>query len=234
MASPQATSEPLLSFCRNLRELRIVSGEPSYADLARRVPGRLAGGTLSPLLAGKIRRAPRWELVSDFVTACREHAQANGITLSEDLASLDAWRRRHEELVRALNSASAQRPPGELVRLLRVARDDRPPTLGELTDGDLGVSRPLPGTDGGYIARSGFDEEMRSLLALEGPPYPYVIAYGEESAGKTRSAVEALRAQFPAETPVLIPRDGAAVSELRSSPPCSTGSGSRSWSGWTT
>ncbi|WP_159050152.1 tetratricopeptide repeat protein [Streptomyces sp. MMG1533] len=216
MAAPQATFEPLLRFCGSLRELRIVSGEPSYADLARRAPGRLAGGTLSPLLAGKIRRAPRWELVRDFVGACREHAQANGITLPEDQVSPDAWRRRHEDLVRALNGAPAQRSPDELVRLLHMAPDNRPPTLGELADSDLGVSRPLPGADAGYIARADFDVEMRSLLSLEGPPYPYVIAYGEEGAGKTRSAVEALRAQFPAETPILIPRDTAAVSELRS------------------
>ncbi|WP_431040457.1 tetratricopeptide repeat protein [Streptomyces sp. P1-3] len=216
MATPQATPEPLLRFCGSLRELKFISGAPSLGDLKRRMPGRPAASTLSPLFAGKIRRAPRWELVRELVGACREHAQANGIALPEDLGSLEAWRRRHEDLVRALDGGAAQRSPDELGRLLRLATGNRPPSLGDLADSDLGVSQPLPRAGSGYLARADFDEEMRSMLSLEGPPYPYAIAYGEDGAGKTRSAVEALRAVFPAETPVLIPHDGAAVSELRS------------------
>ncbi|WP_406309117.1 tetratricopeptide repeat protein [Streptomyces sp. NBC_00623] len=216
MATPQATPEPLLRFCDSLRELKLASGTPSLGDLSRRMPGRPSVSTLSQLLAGKIRRAPRWELVRDLVDACREHAQANGITLPHDLSSSETWRRRHGDLVRALDSAAAQRSPDNLARLLRLAPDNRLLHLGDLTDSDLGVSEPIPGAGAGYIARADFDEEMRSMLSLGGPPYPYVIAYGEEGAGKTRSAVAALRNEFPSETTVLIPRGGAAVSELRS------------------
>jgi tetratricopeptide (TPR) repeat protein len=180
------------------------------------MPGRPAASTLSPLLAGKIRRAPRWELVRELVTACRQHAHANGIDLPDDLGSVDAWRRRHEELVRTLDGGDPRPSTGELGRLLRLVSDGRPPVLGELTDSDFGVAPPLPGAAPGYIGRGDFDEEMRSMLSLEGPPYPFVLAYGEDGAGKTRSAVEAVRAEFPANTSVLIPRDGAALSELRS------------------
>ncbi|MFD4114205.1 tetratricopeptide repeat protein [Streptomyces niveus] len=214
MATPQAAPEPLLRFCGSLRELKFVSGAPSLGDLRHRMPSRPGASTLSELFAGKIRRAPRWELVRELVGACREYALTGGIDLPEEFGAVEAWRRRHEDLVRALDDAAAQRPAGELGRLLRLAPDNRPPCLGELSDGDLGVSQPLPGASAGYITRADFDEEMRSMLTLEGPPYPYVIAYGDEGAGKTRSAVEALRAVFPATTPVLIPRDRAALTEL--------------------
>ncbi|MFG2551411.1 tetratricopeptide repeat protein [Streptomyces sp. NPDC048581] len=216
MATPQGTLEPLLRFCGSLRELKFVSGAPSLGDLKRRMPSRPAASTLSPLLAGKIRRAPRWELVRELVTACQEHAKAVGIDIPEDLGSVTAWRRRHDELVRALDGSAPQQSPDELGGLLRLTASGLPPVLGELTDADLGVAPPLPGADAGYIARSDFDEEMRSMLSLEGPPYPYVLAYGEDRAGKTRSAVEALRAEFAAGTPVLIPHTVSAVSRLRS------------------
>ncbi|MEY9995248.1 tetratricopeptide (TPR) repeat protein [Streptomyces sp. V4I8] len=216
MATPQGTPEPLLRFCGTLRELKFVSGAPSLGDLKRRMPSRPAASTLSPLLAGKIRRAPRWELVRELVTACQEHAKAVGIDLPEDLGSVTAWRRRHDELVRALDGSALQQSPGETGELLRLTASGRPPVLGELTDTELGVAPPLPGADAGYIARGDFDEEMRSMLSLDGPPYPYVLAYGEDRAGKTRSAVEALRAEFAADTPVLIPHTAAALSRLRS------------------
>ncbi|MET9970518.1 hypothetical protein ABZZ80_32550, partial [Streptomyces sp. NPDC006356] len=216
MATPQGTLEPLLRFCGSLRELKFVSGAPSLGDLKRRMPSRPAASTLSPLLAGKIRRAPRWELVRELVTACQEHAKAVGIDLPEDLGSVTAWRRRHEELVRALDGSAPRQSPGELGGLLRLTASGELPVLGELTDADLGVAPPLPGADTGYIARRDFDEEMRSMLSLEGPPYPYVLAYGENRAGKSRSAVEALRAEFAPDTPVLIPPTAAEVSRLRS------------------
>ncbi|MDT9698931.1 tetratricopeptide repeat protein [Streptomyces sp. P17] len=215
MATPQGTPEPLLRFCGSLRELKFVSGAPSLGDLKRRMPSRPAASTLSPLLAGKIRRAPRWELVRELVTACQEHATAVGIDLPEDLGSVPVWRRRHDELVRALDGTAPRQSPGELGELLRLTASGQPPLLGELTDADLGVAPPLPGADAGYIARGDFDEEMRSMLSLEGPPHPFVLAYGEDRAGKTRSAVEALRAEFAVGTPVLIPHTAAAVSRLR-------------------
>ncbi|WP_328874608.1 hypothetical protein OHT76_33620 [Streptomyces sp. NBC_00287] len=216
MATPQGAPEPLLRFCGSLRELKFVSGAPSLGDLKRRMPSRPAASTLSPLLAGKIRRAPRWELVRELVAACQEHATAVGIDLPEDLGSVPVWRRRHDELVRTLDGAAPRQAPGELGELLRLTASGQPPTLGELTDTDLGVAPRLPGADAGYIARGDFDEEMRSMLALEGPPHPFALAYGEDRAGKTRSAVEALRAEFAAGTPVLIPHTVAAVSRLRS------------------
>ncbi|WP_151769659.1 tetratricopeptide repeat protein [Streptomyces abyssomicinicus] len=216
MATPQPAPGPLLHFCAGLRELKFASGAPSLGDLRRRMPSRPGASTLSELFAGKIRRAPRWELVREVVGACLEHARAGGIDVPEELGALTAWRSRHEELVRSLDGPTEQRPAGGLPGMLRMAPGNRPPRLGELGDEDLGVARRLPGTSGGYLARAHTDEEMRSMLALGGPPYPQVVAYGEDGAGKSRTAVQALRAVFPERTPVLIPRDGASLAGLAS------------------
>ncbi|MFD5053944.1 tetratricopeptide repeat protein [Streptomyces tendae] len=170
--------------------------------------------TLSELFAGKIRRPPRWGLVRELVDACVEHAKAGGIDLPEDLGAPMVWRRRHEDLVRALNHSVEQRPAGDLHHLLRLAPGEMLPTLGGLNDAELGVRRSLSGANGEYLDRPQFDEEMRSMLALTGPPYPFVLAYGQDGAGKTRSAVEALRTVFPEQTSVLIPSSGAALGEL--------------------
>lgn len=116
MADLRAVPEPLQRFCLDLQSLRHESGNPSLATLSREMPGHPGTSTLSDLLAAKVRRPPRWELVAEFVKACTTLA---GRTASD----LEVWRRRHAELVRTLESIKTvqreRRPKQELLDWLR-------------------------------------------------------------------------------------------------------------------
>jgi tetratricopeptide (TPR) repeat protein len=65
-----------------------------------------------------------------------------------------------------------------------------------------------------YIPRSPDDEQLRTILKISGPPYPFVLVWGPTKAGKSRVLAEALRAAFPTDTQVLIPASGPALAEL--------------------
>jgi len=52
---------------------------------------------------------------------------------------------------------------------------------------------------------------------VTGPPYPFVIVWGDTKSGKSRTLAEALRAVFLRESgdpAVVLPKDGAALAEL--------------------
>jgi Flp pilus assembly protein TadD len=101
-------------------------------------------------------------------------------------------------------------------RLLVRGSYGRLPQLSELTDDDLGVTPTRYSIDGKapYVARVNADQEIRGLLAVPGPPYPFVIVWGPTKAGKSRTLAEALRATFPGDAEVLLPRSGQALAEL--------------------
>lgn len=54
----------LSEFCEQLRDLRRRAGMPTLAQLSKEMQPSAGISTLSELLAAKIRRPPRWELVS--------------------------------------------------------------------------------------------------------------------------------------------------------------------------
>lgn len=109
MPSTDSAPEPLQVFCGLLRELRRQSGNPTLAQLRTLMTPRMGGprpseSTLSDLLNAKIKRAPRWELVDGFVSACGAYAskQKARSGMTPGIASLETWRARHGELEQVL------------------------------------------------------------------------------------------------------------------------------------
>ncbi|HEY6788507.1 MAG TPA: tetratricopeptide repeat protein [Trebonia sp.] len=92
----------------------------------------------------------------------------------------------------------------------------RLPRLSELDDEVLGVTptRYSRTGDSPYVGKGDADEAIRELLAAPGPPYPFVIIWGNTKTGKSRTLVEGLRASMAHDPVVIVPRDGAALVEL--------------------
>jgi tetratricopeptide (TPR) repeat protein len=93
------------------------------------------------------------------------------------------------------------------------------PRLSQLADDILGATptRYTMADKAPYVARPEHDAAVRALLAVAGPPYPFVIVWGDTKSGKSRTLAEALRAVFLRESRdpvVVLPKGGAALAEL--------------------
>ncbi|MEV4841494.1 tetratricopeptide repeat protein [Nonomuraea sp. NPDC049486] len=90
------------------------------------------------------------------------------------------------------------------------------PRLGQLSATDFGVTPTQYTTSGRdpYVPREPDDTQIRDALSAPGPPYPFVLVWGNTKAGKSRITTEAIRAVFPEDTVVLLPASGAALAEL--------------------
>ncbi|MFC5818443.1 tetratricopeptide repeat protein [Nonomuraea harbinensis] len=90
------------------------------------------------------------------------------------------------------------------------------PRLGQLSATDFGVTPTQYTTSGRdpYVPREPDDAQIRDALSAPGPPYPFVLVWGNTKAGKSRITAEAIRAVFPEDTVVLLPASGAALAEL--------------------
>src|ERR1022692_480059 len=114
---------------------------------------------------------------------------------------------------------ASQQRSGQIDRLLVVGSARRPARLSQVTDDQLGAT-PTRYTMAGqapYVARPDQDVAIRDMLTAPGPPYPFVIVWGDTKSGKSRTLAEALRAAFirNANDPVVVvPRDGTALAEL--------------------
>jgi hypothetical protein len=109
-----------------------------------------------------------------------------------------------------------QRRQEHVDRQLIGGSSTRLPRLVELSNEMLGATptRYSAGHNAPYITRVHADEQIRGLLAVAGPPYPFVIVWGTTKAGKSRTLAEAIRATLADDTPVVLPRDGQAVADL--------------------
>ncbi|WP_433431909.1 tetratricopeptide repeat protein [Nonomuraea sp. CA-141351] len=90
------------------------------------------------------------------------------------------------------------------------------PRLGQLSATDFGVT-PTQYTNSGrdpYVPREPDDTQIRNALSASGPPYPFVLVWGNTKAGKSRTTAEAIRAVFAEHTTVLLPASGTALAEL--------------------
>jgi tetratricopeptide (TPR) repeat protein len=90
------------------------------------------------------------------------------------------------------------------------------PRLSELADDSFGVTPTRYSIAGQspYIARRKEDDGIRSLLAIPGPPYPFVIVWGTTKVGKSRTLTEAIRAVFHDDSVVVLPRDALSLAEI--------------------
>ena len=107
----------------------------------------------------------------------------------------------------------------QIERLLAKGSARQLPRLSELTDDMLGATptRYSINDRAPYVERPVADEMIRALLATPGPPYPFVIVWGDTKAGKSRTLAEALRGLFTRDScdpMVVLPYDGAGLAEL--------------------
>lgn len=220
MDEPFDDAEAIRRFGEELKELRLTAGSPPLREIGKRCPTQLpAVGTLQKLFAGDGKRPPRWDLVREVVAALVAYAGEHDRRLAHEQADLAWWRGRHEELERALSSSTASRSTrrtallGELGRLLRT--DGPVPTIGALTTRESDAWRGFPDLGGAdYVPRPDVDEELSQALRPAGEPYPFLLVYGDDGAGKSSSAWQAVAAVLDPATEVLAPRDGKALAGL--------------------
>jgi hypothetical protein len=217
-AQPRRAVGELDRFCEMLRDLQRASGQPSLAALRKSMSSTPGISTLSDLLTGKIKRPPRWELVSELITACKDHAARAGRDLPPSMADLARWRARHDEVVRIVDAVQrAERRP-RIAPTARLSFCARPIT--EWNPLDLGVHRAIDVSGGAgssearltsYILRP-HDRELSGLLS--GQEFPAsIFVLGDSSTGKTRSCVEAVRGRLP-EMPIAYPVDSAELCDI--------------------
>jgi hypothetical protein len=105
-----SATDPGTRFAIHLAALRTAVGQPSLADLAACDPAVLKRSTLGALFRGRFVRAPRWEVVEALVSAClvlgRRPSGGLPVTVGER-GSVEWWRHRHRDLVRALHAQRA-------------------------------------------------------------------------------------------------------------------------------
>jgi tetratricopeptide (TPR) repeat protein len=168
--------EALTRFVGELRRLRELAGSPSLNQLValtREQPHPLPRSTISDKL--NARSLPEWEFVVSFVTACTAHAARTGRPLPAELTDLGQWDAAHWELLRAADSARADR------RLATAARVEagRRAVAAHRTD----PPRQLPAAVR-YFAGRGAEQ-----AALEGFLTGLVVVTGTAGVGKTALAV---------------------------------------------
>jgi hypothetical protein len=125
---------------------------------------------------------------------------------------------RHVVQGRGRSAAEQRYRGGELDRLLAYGAAGRLPQLSQISDDMLGATPTRYSMAGRapYVRRPD-DEQICALLEVAGPPYPFVIVWGDTKAGKSRTLAEALHAVFGrdgGDPVVIIPRGGAALAEL--------------------
>ncbi|GAB3712528.1 hypothetical protein GCM10027598_19130 [Amycolatopsis oliviviridis] len=208
----------LRRFSESLRALKRHAGGPSFSEIKKLTDRKPSSATLSALFAGSGKNAPRWDLVSDVVTAMLAYARQNRLNLDPRVADLGEWRRNHELLVEAMEKAVADRAARQAALLTAFSvlptdelRHPPFPTLDELTMAWEG--RPEP-SGGVYLPRPDFDEELSEALASESAPYPFVLVYGDDGAGKSTSAWAAVVRVLDPSTKVLVPQDRNALAAL--------------------
>ncbi|MEO3748993.1 tetratricopeptide repeat protein, partial [Plantactinospora sp. B5E13] len=211
-------------FAEELRELKRRAGSPALRKISDQTKGKWGTATLSGLFAGAGKRAPTWELVDDVVKALVVCARGQSLELDPSLTDRDEWSRRHQLLQAALEREKSRQSllrKNLLDQFWVLDQIQQPPfhTLGELVERWDG--RPTP-AGGAYVPRPDFDEEMRTALATPSAPYPFLLVYGDEGAGKSTSAWTAVVETLAPETKVLIPRDGSAIAALAEAEDVST------------
>ncbi|MFE0147919.1 FxSxx-COOH system tetratricopeptide repeat protein [Nonomuraea sp. NPDC059007] len=120
--------EPLQAFIAAMSELRRQVGSPSYRELRRLNPERLAPSTVQSLLEGDRKRPPSWLLVDAYVRACLAFGRENGLGLADDEeACVRGWLDRHRSV-----SATMSRT-GEQEDLPRILGGGSPPVRGHFS-----------------------------------------------------------------------------------------------------
>jgi len=100
---------------------------------------------------------------------------------------------------------------------VREAPERQLPRLSDLTDVALGATATqfTAREQAPYVRRPAVDGRLATLVGTSGAPYPFVVVVGAAKAGKTRTAIEAVRAALGAKNPpVFAPRTGGELAEV--------------------
>jgi hypothetical protein len=217
---PKISDPERRAFVHAFRQLLRHAPFSSLDALGARLPRKLDRRRMSDLATGN--RLPDASDLAAIIAACRRPER--------ELRKLQGLLRRAEDEEYA---KAAGRIPHEF-RLARhaVAAGERLPTVEEFRDWDrLGVHRPITRLSSGqdlserllkgelpaYMEREKDRTELRPALAKvaagDGPVVRLVLVTGASLAGKTRAAVEAMRAALPTWR-LLIPRSAHGLAEL--------------------
>ncbi|MEV1240965.1 FxSxx-COOH system tetratricopeptide repeat protein [Nonomuraea sp. NPDC049750] len=126
--------ESLQAFIAALGELRGRAGGPSYRELRRLNPERLAPSTVQSLLEGERKRTPSWPLVDAFVRACLAFGRENGLRLEDDEeAYVRGWLDRHRSVSASMSQAAEPAPDDRDDSLPRILGGGTPPVRGHFS-----------------------------------------------------------------------------------------------------
>lgn len=151
---------------REMRELRVRCGNPSYARLYK-ISLMLPPATVSGVLNAKT--SPRLDFVLSFVRACLEHADAVGVVVPADQGDLEHWRDLWQRL--HVDGQGQRRGVAE-----EQSADGRPTVL------DV-VPWQLPGASSLLVGR---DDDLAWLDDQLGDGRPSLLhLHGDSGAGKT-------------------------------------------------
>ena len=135
-----------------------------------------------------------------------QQREARGVPGQRD----GSGQRSRQPAGQAAGQAAAESGPVEL------------PHLSELGDAELGPTPTQYSSRGRppYVKRPATDTRLAALLNADGPPYSFVIVVGPAKAGKSRTALEAVRTSFGRRDPfVFVPDDGAELAAMMRSDP---------------
>jgi len=193
-------AEAAQGFARDLRELHLRAGKPSYAMLERLSDHLLRRTTMSDILNGNRTNLPDWRFVRLFVEACHAAARENGLG-ENGLGSLADWKRHWDGA--SIGVIDARFPGRGNQFPLRTDQDqftngDRVATYagsGPTTEGRATTDAPLvtwgamPPRLTDFVGRESWLADLRLALDSESRAGPVVIQ-GLCGTGKTQLAAE--------------------------------------------
>jgi NB-ARC domain/Tetratricopeptide repeat len=188
-------------FGRDLVELHLRAGTPSYSALEIASKHHLRRATLSDRLNGKRAGLPDWPFVFTFVSACRALAEGSGLDL-EDLGTVADWKQRWDSAKRGIIDArfpgrSRQQPPlpqPSRAENAAVGASDEMPEQHALLSPHEGNTVwgpvPLPIID--FVGRQSFLDDLHRRLTQDNRTGALTIQ-GVAGIGKTQLAAEYAR-----------------------------------------
>jgi TPR repeat protein len=185
-----------------LRELRVLTGAPSVAELARTSGGLISKSTVHQLL--NRTTLPRWRTVERFILACQQYAHAHGSSSNAPPEEFDLqrWREVYKELT---SKAPLQTGDAEVAHQDPCEGSSYPgsPVEDSIAAWDpfeLGVhpaitpetysAENLPALPS-YVRR--YHDDMLDLRLSTATRNTMLVIVGHTTTGKTRSAYEAVR-----------------------------------------
>jgi hypothetical protein len=194
-----AANEIAQRFRRDLAELHLRAGKPSYSALEKASKNELKRATVSDRLNDKRAGLPDWAFVFTFVNVCRAVAEAIGLDL-EDLGTIADWKQHWDAAKRGIIDASfpgrgrQQAPLGQQSKIEHADASAGVPEQRSLIspcEGEI-VWGPVPPPINDFVRRERFLDELHRSFTQDDRPGALTIQ-GVAGVGKTQLAAEYAR-----------------------------------------